>query len=321
MRTLMTVYQTKEKPHAFNRKINTHKMKRLIYLSLIFILPGASFAQDTAAAVSTASKAGSGTFYMDVLIGAFIVTALLILMASLAMLRAFRVVAEEMANPKPYVQPDPIQPKEYETWKQDKKSAGIWTKLLGLKPLSEEKDIMLEHQFDGISELDNPTPAWFMWLFYGSIVFAFAYMMYFHVLDYGKLQDEEYEIEMAAAKAEREVFLASSANNIDENSVKDSRDPDILAAGKSVYTSSCVACHGDKGQGLVGPNLTDPNWLHGGKIGDIFKTIKYGVPEKGMISWEKTLTPKQISDVSNYIISLQGSNPANGKAPQGDKEG
>jgi cytochrome c oxidase cbb3-type subunit 3 len=82
-----------------------------------------------------------------------------------------------------------------------------------------------------------------------------------------------------------------------------------------------VACHGDKGQGTVGPNITDEYWLHGGKVTSIFKTIKYGVPEKGMISWEKTLTAKQISDVSNYIISLKGTNPANGKTPQGDKEG
>ncbi len=238
------------------------------------------------------------------------------------MLKAFKVIAKELTHPSPYVQPTLIEPQEYEAWKEAKQvRPGIWTKMLGLKPLSEEKDMMLEHQFDGISELDNPTPAWFMWLFYSTIAFAFVYMMYFHVFEYGKMQEEEYDIEMAAAKAEREVYLATSANNIDESSVKDSHEAGVLDAGKSVYNTSCVACHGDKGQGLVGPNLTDVYWLHGGKIGSIFKTIKYGVPEKGMISWEKTLSPKQISDVSNYIISLKGTNPANAKAPQGDKEG
>ncbi|MES3017170.1 MAG: cbb3-type cytochrome c oxidase N-terminal domain-containing protein [Bacteroidota bacterium] len=295
-------------------------MKKILYLSLILILPAAAFAQQTTSP-DAVSKV-SGTFNMEILIGALLLTALMILLAALATLRAFKVVAREMANPTPYIIPEAIEPQEYEEWLESKKDVpGIWTKLLGLKPLSEEKDIMLEHQFDGISELDNPTPAWFMWLFYSTIAFAFAYMMYFHVFDYGKLQDEEYEIEMAAAKAEREVFLASSANNIDETSVKESKEADVIDAGKAVYATSCVACHGDKGQGLVGPNLTDPYWLHGGKVGSIFKTIKYGVPEKGMISWEKTLTPKQISDVSNYIISLQGSNPPNGKAAQGDKEG
>ncbi len=160
-----------------------------------------------------------------------------------------------------------------------------------------------------------------MWLFYGTIAFAFVYLVYYHVLDIGMMQEEEYEIEMAEAKADREVFLASSANNIDESSVKENKDAATLEAGKSIYATNCIACHGDKGQGSVGPNLTDPFWIHGGTVGSIFKTIKYGVPEKGMISWEKTLSPKQISDVSNYIISLKGSNPPNGKAPQGEKEG
>lgn len=294
-------------------------MKKLLYLSLTLLLPAAVIAQEKAAVMTNST---SGNFYMEILIGVFIIMATIILLAALVMLKAVKAVAEEMAHPKPYLEPDPAQPQEYEDWKRAKQSVpGIWTKLLGLKPLSEEKDIMLEHQFDGISELDNPTPAWFMWLFYSTIAFAFVYLMYFHVLDYGKMQEEEYEIEMAAAKAEREIFLASSANNIDENSVKDNKEADVINAGKAVYSTNCVACHGDKGQGLVGPNLTDPYWLHGGKIGSIFKTIKYGVPEKGMISWEKTLTPKQISDVSNYIISLKGTTPANGKAPQGDKEG
>ncbi|MEJ7693113.1 cbb3-type cytochrome c oxidase N-terminal domain-containing protein [Daejeonella sp.] len=295
-------------------------MKKLTYLVLTFVLPASAFAQEQTAA--TAPAGSIGNLHMEIIIGAWIITALIILLASVAILRAFKVVAREMTHPTPYVQPEAILPLEYEDWQKAKKSIpGIWTKMLGLKPLSEEKDIMLEHQFDGISELDNPTPAWFMWLFYSTIAFAFAYMMYFHVLDYGKLQDEEYEIEMAEAKAERAMFLASSVNNIDESSVKENQGADILAAGKAVYSTSCVACHGDKGQGLVGPNLTDPYWIHGEKVGSIFKTIKYGVPEKGMISWEKALTPKQISDVSNYIISLKGSNPANGKAPQGDKEG
>ena len=295
-------------------------MKKLLYLFLTLVLPGVAMAQGKA--VVTASTSSSGNFYMEILIVAFIITALIILLAAVAMLKACKVVAEEMAHPKPFIDPEPVQPKEYEDWKQVKQSApGIWTKMLGLKPLSEEKDIMLDHQFDGISELDNPTPAWFMWLFYSTIAIAFVYMMYFHVLDYGKMQEEEYEIEMAAAKAEREVFLATSANNIDENSVKDSKEADVINDGRSVYAANCVACHGDKGQGSVGPNLTDVYWIHGGKIGSVFKTIKYGVPEKGMISWQKTLTPKQIANVSNYIISLKGTNPANGKVPQGDKEG
>ena len=295
-------------------------MKKLLYLLLTCALPLVTTAQEQ---TPLAAKSNiSGNLYMEILIAVFVITAFIILMAALSMLKAFRVIAEEMLNPKPFTQPEPVLPKEHSKWIDEKKAVpGIWTKLLGLKPLSEEKDIMMEHQFDGISELDNPTPAWFMWLFYSTIAFAFVYMVYYHVLDYGPMQEEEYEIEMAAAKADREVFLASSTNNIDESSVKENLDSGTLEAGKSLYAANCIACHGDKGQGTVGPNLTDPYWIHGGTVGSIFKTIKYGVPEKGMISWEKTLSPKQISDVSNYILSLKGTNPPNGKAPQGNKEG
>ena len=126
---------------------------------------------------------------------------------------------------------------------------------------------------------------------------------------------------MKQAEADKKSFLAKSANLIDESSVKESGDTETVNAGKSVFISNCVACHGEKGQGVVSPNLTDEYWLHGGKINSIFKIIKYGVPEKGMMSWEKTLSPKQISEVSNYILSLKGSNPANAKSPQGEKEG
>ncbi len=295
-------------------------MKKLLFLFSTILLPIVTSAQDPTPVAIKSNV--SGNLYMEILIAVFVITALIILVAALSMLKAFRVIAQEMLNPTPFPNPELIQPKEYADWNEEKKAVpGIWTKLLGLKPLSEEKDIMLEHQFDGISELDNPTPAWFMWLFYGTIAFAFVYLVYYHVLDIGMMQEEEYEIEMAEAKADREVFLASSANNIDESSVKENKDAATLEAGKSIYATNCIACHGDKGQGSVGPNLTDPFWIHGGTVGSIFKTIKYGVPEKGMISWEKTLSPKQISDVSNYIISLKGSNPPNGKAPQGEKEG
>lgn len=295
-------------------------MKKQLLLSLTFLLPIAVLAQDQPPVVNQSNN--SGNIYMEINIIVFIITALIILVAALSMLTAFKAIAQEMINPTPYLPPQPVQPKEFSEWKTAKSDApGIWTKILGLKPLSDEKDIMMEHQFDGISELDNPTPAWFMWLFYSTIAFAFIYMVYFHVLGYGLMQEEEYEIEMVAAQAERKIFLASSSNNIDESSVKVSTDAETMNAGKSVFAANCVACHGDKGQGSVGPNLTDEYWLHGGTVGSLFKTIKYGVPEKGMISWEKMLTPKQISDVSNYILSLKGTNPPNGKAPQGDKEG
>jgi cytochrome c oxidase cbb3-type subunit 3 len=116
------------------------------------------------------------------------------------------------------------------------------------------------------------------------------------------------------------VYLSHQANQVDENTVKLVSDPTVLAAGKTIFTTTCSPCHGAQGQGVVGPNLTDDYWLHGGKITDIFKTIKYGVPAKGMPTWEKQLSPKQISDVANYVKSLHGTNPPGAKEPQGTKE-
>lgn len=289
----------------------------------------ASAQESTAAILPDAagtSGGGSGLWELDGMTIALLLLAIGILFAAMAVLRAFKTISLEMTKPTPYVAPEKPRMLEYEEWIAQKKlikssTPSVWTKIMGLKPISEEKDIMMEHEFDGIAELDNPTPNWFMVLFYGTIFFAIGYMAYYHVLELGPLQDEEYAIEMKAAEAEKAIRLANSANNIDESSVKVDSDPGVISAGKAVFSANCVACHGDGLQGTVGPNLVDEYWLHGGEIGDVFKTIKYGVPAKGMISWEKTLSPKQISDVSNYIISLQGSNPPNAKAPQGDKKG
>ncbi|QNR87052.1 c-type cytochrome [Pedobacter riviphilus] len=227
---------------------------------------------------------------------------------------------QEQLNPKPYTKPVKELVLDYDTWlKQKPVKPSIWTKLLSLRPIEEEKDLVIDHAYDGIKELNNPVPAWFNFLFFGTMIFAAAYLFYYHIGGYGDLQDTEYEKEMAKAKIEKAAYLEKSANTIDENSVKVDNTPMVLAEGKTVFTTNCVVCHGDKGQGIIGPNLTDDYWLHGGGINNVFKTIKYGVPEKGMISWEKNLNPKQISAVANFILSLKGSNPAGAKAPQGEK--
>ena len=293
-------------------------MKALLTSTLLAI-SGSVFA---AAEGDVAGKSSiiTGDIYSDLLLIAFAATILILLLVAVTLLKTFQKLSKEFLNPTPLVKKDE-KLLEYHEWVVLKKSKpGVLNKILGLKPIEEEKDILLEHEFDGISELDNPTPAWFMWLFYATIVIAAGYMLTYHVFDWGKLQDEEYAVEVAEAEQAKKAYLAKSANIIDENTVKESTEPDVIATGQVIYNANCVACHGDKAQGLVGPNLTDEYWLHGGKINDVFKSVKYGIPDKGMIAWGKTLNPKQISDVSNYIKSLKGSNPANAKAPQGEKE-
>lgn len=295
-------------------------MKSLFYLSPLLLTTGTALAQEQEKAAATSG----GISFMEITIIVFIVAALVLLLVSLVLLKTFKAISAELLKPATASQivVEAEKPLEYEEWKAlEKSKLGIWSKILGLRPLSEEKDLKMEHKFDEIEELDNPTPAWFMWLFYGTIIFAAGYLLNYHVLGYGKSQDEEYVIEMKEASAAKEAYLAKSGNSVDENTVKENSEAAVISAGLAVYNTNCVACHGDKGQGTVGPNLTDEFWLHGGSVNEIFKTIKYGIPEKGMISWEKTLTPKQISEVSNYILSIKGSNPPNPKAPQGEKEG
>ncbi|HYK77254.1 MAG TPA: cbb3-type cytochrome c oxidase N-terminal domain-containing protein [Daejeonella sp.] len=291
-------------------------MKRLIYLLPFLLVAAPSWAAETITNLEPAN------IFSEILIGVFILAAIVLLLVALALLRAFKVIAQELGKPVSEQLAQPERMLEYEEWTAlEKKKPSIWNKILGLRPLSEEKDLAMEHTFDGITELDNPTPAWFMWLFYASIAFGVVYILNYHVFNWSPLQEEEYVLEMKKAEEDKVEYLAKAGNLIDENNVKHETDEAIIAAGKAVFAQNCVACHGDKGQGAVGPNLADEYWLHGGKVNNIFKTIKYGVPEKGMISWEKTLTPKQIADVSSYILSLQGTNPDNAKAPQGEKEG
>lgn len=194
-----------------------------------------------------------------------------------------------------------------------------WEKFKGLKPLEQERDLIMEHTYDGIAELDNPTPPWFMYLFYMTIIFGVIYGVYYHVYLDGNIQETEYKTEVAAAEKVREAYMKQFANSVNEDNVVVVKEAKDLTEGSQIYSTNCVACHGDKGQGGVGPNLTDKFWIHGGGIKDLFKTITHGIPEKGMIAWEKTLNPLQIQKVASYILTLQGTNPPGAKEPQGEE--
>ena len=183
-------------------------------------------------------------------------------------------------------------------------------------PVETEHELLLDHDYDGIRELDSKVPPWFLWLFYISIFFAVVYMLDYHVLNSSPLQDEEYQMQVQQAEVERAALINSGAF-LNEESVTLLTDPAALDAGKQIFTTNCVACHAADGGGLVGPNLTDDYWIHGGGIKNIFKVIKYGVVAKGMISWQSQLNPKQMQDVASYVISLHGTSPANPKQQEG----
>lgn len=194
----------------------------------------------------------------------------------------------------------------------------MYKKLTGNKPIEEEGEIVLDHNYDGIRELDNDLPPWWVYMFYATIVFAIVYLVRFEVLD-GYTQEEEYETEMAAAKLKVEAYKKTAKNLVDASTVALLTDAADLKVGENVFSANCVACHASDAGGGIGPNLTDENWILGGGIKNIFTTISEGGRDgKGMVAWKQSLKPSQIAKVASYIISLKGTTPASPKAPEGD---
>ncbi|AHJ95350.1 cbb3-type cytochrome c oxidase N-terminal domain-containing protein [Hymenobacter swuensis] len=181
----------------------------------------------------------------------------------------------------------------------------------------EVRDELLDHDYDGIHEFDNDLPPWWKYGFVLTAIFAGCYLTYYHVLQNGQLQGAEYAAEM------QQAALMVSTTSDDPNQLTTYTAltaPAELSSGKSLFATNCAPCHGANAEGKVGPNLTDEFWLHGGEVNHVYKTIKFGVNGKGMVAWKGKLSGKQILQVSSYILSLQGTKPANAKPPQGEKE-
>ena len=195
-----------------------------------------------------------------------------------------------------------------------------WDKLNKLRPVSQEAELDLGHEYDGIRELNNRLPPWWLYGFYATILFAGIYLWRFHVSHNGPSSKQEYESAVARAEIKVQEYLKKKGEAVDENTVTLLTSADDIAAGKAIFTdpSKCPACHNPDGGGnAVGPNLTDEYWLYGGSVKNIFKTIKYGT-SKGMRSWKDDLSAKQIAQVTSYVLSLKGTKPANPREPQGE---
>ncbi len=200
----------------------------------------------------------------------------------------------------------------------EEKKSWFWDKFNAAASIEKERDILLDHNYDGIMELDNSLPPWWKYGFYLTIVVAFIYVYRFHVSHDGQSQEEEFTAEMVQGEADKAAYLAKSANNVDESTVVALTGAAEIAAGKEIFQKACVACHLADGGGSVGPNLTDDYWLHGGSIKDIFKSVKYGWQDKGMKSWKDDYSPRQIQQLASFIKSIKGTRPATPKVPQGD---
>ena len=190
--------------------------------------------------------------------------------------------------------------------------------LLGQTPIEDEAEIILDHNYDGIKELDNNLPPWWIYGFYASIVFAAVYLLRYHVFS-GPSQIDELETELADARIAIETYKKTTKNLVDINTVTQLTEAADLSAGKTIFETNCVACHMADGGGGIGPNLTDPNWILGGDIKSIFKTVSEGGRSgKGMIAWKQQLKPLEMAQVSSYVLTFEGTTPANPKAPEGD---
>lgn len=183
---------------------------------------------------------------------------------------------------------------------------------------SRDDDRLVGHAYDGIQEYDNPLPGWWVWIFVATIVFSAAYWGYYQ-LGPGPSVVAEYEAEARIASERAAALAAREGAQSDETILAVARDAGVMAKAKEAFVARCAVCHGPQGQGLIGPNLTDEYWLHGGRPTDIFRIISDGEVEKGMVPWKGVLAPQEIRALAAYIGTLRGSNPPNPKPPQGDR--
>ena len=295
----------------FDKQKKSSNATKIVSILVLFLAPALLQAQDAAAEAGTVAATSSiggltpTTFWV---LAAVIATELLVIIAMGIFVKRF-LSNEAVAAAKAEAKIGTSKPADFKVW---------WDKLNSFKPMEQEVNIDLGHNYDGIRELDNRLPPWWLYGFYVTVLIGAIYLWRYHISETAPLSKQEFEIAMKKADEEKAAYLAKAANNIDENTVAFIKEPSAIDAGKTAYVQMCAACHGKAGEGGVGPNLTDAYWIHGGSVKDIFKTIKYGWPEKGMKAWQEDFSPVQIAQISSYIKSMQGTNPPNGKEKQGD---
>ena len=185
--------------------------------------------------------------------------------------------------------------------------------------MNDPKDpLLLDHEADGIKELDNNLPRWWVLMFYGCIAFAVVYMVYYHVLKVGDLQAAEYQKEMKIGDEIKSAALAKFESSL--ASLQPLTDKSTLSQGQEKFNQLCAPCHRPDGGGLVGPNLCDDYWIHGSNFVDNLKVIINGVPEKGMVTWKGLLKPAEIHAVASYVYTLRGTKPPNPKPPENQQQ-
>jgi cytochrome c oxidase cbb3-type subunit 3 len=171
-----------------------------------------------------------------------------------------------------------------------------------------DTDILLDHEYDGIREYDNPMPRWWKWIFWGSFYFSIGYFVHYHLTGNGPSVQASYEADLAQAR-EAEALALLGTETTEESLSKLTKDVAMMADAEKLFGARCAACHGLKGEGLIGPNLTDAHWLHGdASLLSIHKLIEQGVPSKGMPAWARQLKPIEVAKLAAFIGTKRNTN-------------
>ena len=286
------------------------KLNRAIIVFVLLLMLGS-------VGVATLNPQSSVELMADPVSWLVITAGFFLILGFTATLKALDAMKYKLAQQQGKIKPEEEQDEDSEDEEEDFLGS-VLQKMTDAAPVEEEESVATDHNYDGIRELDNNLPPWWLAGFYISIIFAVVYLLRFHVFQSAPLQKEEYKMEMAAAKEEKEEYLKTAANLVDETNVTKVAEEARLQKGKEIFLSKCAVCHKKDGGGQVGPNLTDDYWIHGSKINDVFATVKYGVPEKGMVPWEDKLSPSDMQNVASYVLTLWGTEPSDPKEPQGE---
>jgi cytochrome c oxidase cbb3-type subunit 3 len=300
----ISLIKWKKRNEKAKKAVTPQAAAMIIVLTLLNVTV---FAQDKTAtnpaeAVATIGGLAPSTFYVMVSIIFLELLVILVLLINIRML----LKSQKTSLVKEEVEEITVTAKPFGKW---------WDRFNKLKPIEQEADLDLGHDYDGIRELDNRLPPWWIYGFYLTIIVGAIYLWRYHISHTAPLSREEYELAVQKADQKVKEYLKSKGESVDENSVVMLGTPDVNE-GKRIFQISCVACHNPGGGGNVGPNLTDDYWIHGGDIKSVFKTIKYGF--NAMPTWQNAYSNKQIAQLASYVKSLKGTNPPNPKAPQGE---
>jgi cytochrome c oxidase cbb3-type subunit 3 len=231
--------------------------KGMLALAALMMLSVSSFAQDAKDVAAAVAPTSSEIFGMDatlfwVMIGVLLFE-FIVVMYLCKILYVF-LVRRDLIKPFNVVFPK---------WMQ-------FNSMMGNDiPLEKDAEMLTDHDYDGIQELDNGMPPFLKYIFIVTIITAVIYLVNYHVIGASPLQIEEYNNQLAEAEVQKAEYLKTAGNKVDETTVKLLSDAGTIGNGQKIFATNCVACHGDKGQGGVGPNLTDNAWLHGGDIQSI----------------------------------------------------